>query len=160
MEQSDWLKETNRKLDYYISSLDKKKVNRFRLEILKRIAVRTDKFSNGGCLECVENKESINKLLIMLEENENEQAAGYKSYSLLVKKLIEHLQKVHGLIEEGANVSTWMPLGMMFGMCFGMCFGMLIKSIGLSIGLSLGLAIGVAVGAGMDDKAKKEGKMI
>lgn len=156
MEQSDWLKETNRKLDYYISSLNKKKVNRFRLELLKRIAERTDKFSNGGCLECVENKESINKLLIMLEENENEQVGGYKSYSLLVKKLIEHLQKVHGLIEEGANVSTWMPLGMMFGMCFGM----LIKSIGLSIGLSLGLAIGVAVGAGMDDKAKKEGKMI
>lgn len=156
MEKSNWLKDTNNKLDYYISSLDKKKVTRFYLQLLKRIAGRTEEFSSKGCSECEENKESINKLLTMLDENSTNMAADYKSYNLIIKKLIEHMQKAHGLIEEGTNISTWMPIGMTLGMCFGMSFG----GSGLSMGLSIGLAIGVALGASMDAKAKKEGKII
>lgn len=156
MEYSNWLNDTIKKLDSYISCLDNKTIKKFRLQLLKRIAVRTEEFSSKGCNECEENKENINKLLIMMEENKNNSAAIYKSYNLVIRKLIVHLQKEHKLIEEGANVSAWMPIGMTLGMCIGMSFG----NNGLSMGLALGLSIGVAVGSSMDAKAKKEGKII
>ncbi|MFA6941128.1 MAG: hypothetical protein WCQ54_09135 [Clostridiaceae bacterium] len=156
MEYSNWLNETNKKLDDYISCLDKKTVKKFRLQLLKRIAERTEEFSSKGCNECEENKENINKLLLMLDEHNNNFAVAFKNYNAIIRKLIEHLQKKHGLTEEGANVAIWMPIGMSLGMCLGMSFG----SNGLSIGLSLGLAVGVAVGSGLDSKAKKEGKNI
>jgi len=156
MKYSNWLNETNKKLDDYISFSDKKTVKKFSLQLLKRITERTEEFSAKDCNECEKNKEDINKLLLMLDEHKNDSTVNFKDYNGIIRKLIEHLQKKHGLIEEGANVSLWMPIGMSIGMCLGMSFG----SNGLSIGLSLGLAIGVAVGSGMDTKAKKEGKNI
>lgn len=156
MEYSNWLNETNKKLDDHISCLDKKTIKKFRLQLLKRIAVRTEEFSSKGCNECEENKEDINKLLLMLDEHNNNFSAAIKNYNAVMRKLLEHLQKTHGLVEEGANVAMWMPIGMVLGMCLGMSFG----SNRLSIGLSLGLAVGLAVGSGLDSKAKKEGKNI
>lgn len=156
MEHSNWYNDASKKLDDYISCFDKKTVKKFRLQLLKRIAERTEEFSSKGCSQCEENKENINHLLLILEEYSNTSTPTFRNYNVIIRKLIEHLQKKHGLIEEGANVSMWMPLGMLIGMCLGMSFG----SNDLSIGLSLGLAIGVAVGSGMDSKAKKEGKNI
>ena len=68
--------------------------------------------------------------------------------------ILGHLKKTHGLISEGQNVGLWLGIGAAVGLALGA--GLSNPAIGIPIGVALGLAIGTA----LDNKAKKEGKVI
>jgi predicted RND superfamily exporter protein len=58
--------------------------------------------------------------------------------------------------------SLWMAVGMAaFGVPIGVAYGTAIGNMGLlAIGIPIGMVIGMAIGAGMDKKAKQEGKQL
>lgn len=77
-----------------------------------------------------------------------------KAYLKAVSELKIELQKKHNLVSEGYFIAIFLPLGVAIGLPFGVVF----KNIAL--GLPIGLGIGLAIGASLDQKAKKEGRII
>ena len=89
-----------------------------------------------------------------------------KQFSLLVKK---HQIRILRLLEKKLKVvpinhyrNLWLALGMaIFGISIGVALGTVFHQMAfLGIGLPIGLSIGMAIGAGMDKKAKAEGRQI
>jgi uncharacterized membrane protein YfcA len=77
-----------------------------------------------------------------------------KSYFKTISNITKHLQKKHKLVKEG----QYMGIGIAIGVGIGAALGAALDNPG--IGTPIGVAIGVAIGKYMDNKAKKEGKVI
>lgn len=92
---------------------------------------------------------------------------GSKNKTLVAIKTTEHTilrltRKKLGLTSEKFYISLWLPLGMVV---FGMPLGTLISSITgnvafLSLGLPIGMVLGILVGTTLDNKAKKENRVL
>jgi hypothetical protein len=67
-----------------------------------------------------------------------------KSYFKTIDNVIKHLQKHHKFILKEENLGIWIAIGV---------------TIGIVLGSSLD-NIGAAIGADLDDKARKDGKVI
>jgi len=87
--------------------------------------------------------------LIQIPNKENR-----KSYLKQIKSLVKHLQKEHKLVTEGQYMAMWSGIGPALGIAFGAA----LDNIG--IGVAIGVVIGLAIGRYMDNKAKKEGRVI
>ncbi|MEC7769980.1 MAG: hypothetical protein VX798_02285 [Bacteroidota bacterium] len=77
--------------------------------------------------------------------------------------------KIIGLLAQKLKVvpinyyrKTWFVLGMtVFGIPIGAALGLSLGNMAfLGIGLPVGMSIGLAIGAGMDNKAKEEGRQL
>lgn len=133
--------------------LSPKQQKNLRLELLERIVIRIDTYSET-CESCATvQRDAVDMLASSLTSSNFNK----KEYDRLINGLIKHLKDVHKLQDEGENASTYMALGMMFGMVFGMT---VFKTLGMTMGLSIGMALGVAVGSGIDKKNKENGKCI
>jgi predicted RND superfamily exporter protein len=77
-------------------------------------------------------------------------------------KILALVKKELKLVPINHYRSLWMAIGMAaFGMPIGVAYGTAIGNMGLlAIGIPIGMVIGMAVGAGMDKKAKQEGKQL
>ena len=77
-------------------------------------------------------------------------------------KLVEHLEKQHGLVLPDHYQNQWMALGMSaFGLPIGVAFAFAIDQTAfIGIGLPLGLAVGVAIGTRKDREAKAAGRVL
>ena len=82
-----------------------------------------------------------------------------RSAELRILKLIEKEKK---LVPKNAYRTRWMAIGMsVFGVPIGMGFGASLGNMAfLAIGIPIGMSIGIAIGAGMDKKAKEEGRQL
>jgi hypothetical protein len=69
-------------------------------------------------------------------------------------KALSHLRSVHKIVQEKYYTNSFMALGI----AIGLSYGMLISSF--PIGMSLGLGIGLALGSSMDEKARKEKRIL
>ena len=87
--------------------------------------------------------------LIQIPNKENR-----KSYLKQIKSLVKHLQKEHKLVTEGQYMAMLSGIGPVLGIAIGAALG------NPSIGVAIGVAIGLAIGRYMDNKAKKEGRVI
>lgn len=77
-------------------------------------------------------------------------------------KIIQLLEKEAKIVPRNYYTSLWMGIGMSaFGIPLGIAFGTAMENMGLlGVGIPIGLGIGLAVGAGMDKKAKEEGRQL
>ena len=73
-------------------------------------------------------------------------------------KFKEYLNTEFSLITEG----YYTGIGLALGICFGVAIGASIfgPSSGSSLGISLGMVIGLIIGRTLDDKAKKENRVL
>jgi hypothetical protein len=76
--------------------------------------------------------------------------------------MLQRLEKEHGLVPRNRYMLLWMSIGMAgFGIPMGVAFGAALDNMGLlGLGLPIGLAIGLSIGAGLDKKAKEEGRQL
>ena len=151
---SNWYERTVKEISLHKDSLSKKDAKKYKLDLLLRIARRVDDFS-ATCGECQTFKQEITVLtgalgnLIQIPNKENR-----KSYLKQIKSLVKHLQKEHKLVTEGQYMAMWSGIGPALGIAFGAA----LDNIG--IGVAIGVVIGLAIGRYMDNKAKKEGRVI
>ena len=152
---SDWYGRIAKEISLNDNTLSKKDYKKYKLELLSRVARRVDDFS-ATCGECQMFKQDITGLL---------QEIGYvvgmtmskerrKSYFKRLNNIIKHLQKQHKLVTEGYHTGIWMAIGTGIGVAIGAA------TDNVGIGTPIGVAIGLAIGAGLDAKAKKEGRVI
>ena len=146
---------------------------------LKPLLERTDLNPGKRTLGKVQN---FRELLQALEERElpdavtealnlkidtlNEMRGTEKEYRKAVVnteyKILKFLEKEHKIVPKNHYQKTWMALGMaVFGIPIGVAMGSALGNMGfIGAGIGVGLAIGIAVGAGMDKKARDEGRQL
>lgn len=119
----------------------------------ERIILRLDSFS-----ECNECKAFINEFTLVIEKLKKDLLINpNKKYTVLIKKVLVHLQKNHKLITQGYYTNTYMALGIGFGLPFGAIFSQLLgQTAFIGIGLPLGIGFGMSIGSSLDIKAKKK----
>ena len=88
-----------------------------------------------------------------------------KAKSQIVKtrhSIIKMLEKRLKIVPKNYYRNLWMVLGMSaMGLPFGVAFGAALDNMAfMAIGIPIGMSIGMAIGAGMDEKAKKEGRQL
>lgn len=85
------------------------------------------------------------------------------------KQLYKTQTKILALVKKELKVvpknhyrTIWLALGMaVFGVPIGVSYGAATNNMGLlAVGIPIGMVIGMAIGAGMDKKAKQEGKQL
>jgi len=122
--------------------------------LLLRITKRVDGFSTT-CGECQTFKQEITVLtgelgnLIQMPNKENR-----KSYLKTINNLVKHLKKQHKLVTEGQYMGMWSGIGPALGIAIGATLD------NSGIGVAIGVVIGLAIGRYLDNKAKKEGRVI
>ena len=151
---SDWCNRVIREINSYKDALSKKEYKKYKLDLLLRMAKRVDGFYSY-CGECQMLQPEITELtqnlanLIQIPNKEER-----KSYFKKINNMVKHLQKQHKLITEG----QYFGIGMLIGGGVGSALGAALDNPG--VGTAIGIAIGLVAGRYLDDKAKKEGRVI
>lgn len=104
--------------------------------------------------ELVQFRTDIELLLTLFPVRDERGKLIGKTYHKAITELKISLQKKYNLVSAGYYIAIFLPLGI----AIGMPFGLMMKNIAL--GIPIGLAIGVAIGSALDQKAKKEGRII
>jgi hypothetical protein len=155
---SQWYNRIATELGQYQVTLGQKDFKKYKLDLLLRVARRVDDFSTT-CGECQTFKQDITNLvqemsmLIQMPSKE-----GMKRHTKAVNSLVEHLKKVHKLVEKGHYMGMGIGIGMLIGAALGGSLGAALDSPG--IGTAVGIGLGLAIGAYLDKKAEREGKVI
>jgi len=155
---SAWYNRVATEIDQYRIRLGEKDFKKYKLDLLVRMAKRVDGFSHT-CGECETFKQEITglvqemSLLIQMPSKE-----GLKNHTKSVNRLLEHLKKVHKLVEKGHYLGMGIGIGMAIGAALGSAIGAAMDSPG--VGTGVGIALGVAVGLYLDRKAREEGRVL
>ena len=155
---SQWYNRIAIEIGQFQVTLGPKDFKKYKLDLLLRIAKRVDDFSNI-CAECQNYQQEITRLvqemslLIQMPSKE-----GLRSHTKAVSSMVEHLKKVHKLVEKGHYIGLGIGIGVTVGAILGGSLGAAFDSPG--IGTGIGIALGAAIGAYLDRKAKEEGRVI
>jgi hypothetical protein len=134
-----------------VSEKERKRYFRFE-NLLNEIKSRDLKVST---IEAINQQiDKVNESLNSEKSKKDLKMANYRTFKIL--------EKEEKLVAKTHYQNMWMVLGMtVFGLPMGMTFAISLDNYGLfAIGMPIGMAIGIAVGAGMDKKAKEEGKQL
>ena len=123
------------------------------MDLLLRVAKRIASFS-VDCSECQNFQIEIKKLAENLDNLIQSSKEERKIYFRTIDNVIKHLQKYHKLIVEDENLGIWIAIGIAIGVAFGSSLDY------IGAGIAFGIVIGGAIGSYLDDKAKKDGKVI
>jgi hypothetical protein len=155
---SAWYNRIATEIGQYQVTLGEKGFKKYKLDLLMRIARRVDDFSNT-CGECQTFKQEITSLVqemgLLLQMPSKE---GFKKHTRSVNRVLEHLKKVHKLVEKGHYLGMGIGIGMAVGAALGSAIGAALDQPG--VGSGVGIALGVAVGLYLDRKAKEEGRVL
>jgi hypothetical protein len=150
---NNWYNDIVKEIDKHKGRFTKKDYKKYKLDLLLRVAKRATSFSID-CSECqnfqIEIKNLAEHLGNLIQSPKEER----KIYFRTIDDIIKHLQKHHKLIVEEENIGIWMVIGIVIGVALGS----LLDNTGGGIGI--GIVVGAAIGAYLDDKAKKDGKVI
>ncbi|MFC1932031.1 glycine zipper family protein [Chloroflexota bacterium] len=152
--QSDWYNRIIKEISPYQDTLSKKDYKKYKVDLLLRVARRIDDFSST-CGECQLFQAEITSLaqglgnLVQLPGKEER-----KRYFKTINNIIKHLQKQHKLVTKGQYIG----IGLAIGAGIGVALGAALDNPG--IGPGIGTALGLAIGAALDNKAKKEDRVI
>ncbi len=149
IDNNDVIKE----IDKYKSRFTKRDYKKYKLDLLLRVAKRVAGFS-VDCSECQNLQIEIKKLAENLDKLIQSSKEERKIYFRTVDNVIKHLQEHHKLIVEEENIGIWITMGIVIGIALGN----LLNNIGA--GIAFGIVIGGAIGSYLDDKARKDGKVI
>lgn len=77
-------------------------------------------------------------------------------------KMLKYLEREHKIVPRNHYQKTWLALGLaVFGVPLGAAMGLALGNMAfMGAGIGAGLPIGMAVGAGLDKKAKAEGRQL
>lgn len=149
MENSNWCEEVSERILNVLLVIDEKQAKKYKVSMLFRIVQRLDHFSmTNGCSDCESLKENINDLLLFLETQND---MDHKQYKETFKLIINHLVKKHGLVEDGTYLSL--------GMTYGLILGAVLSSI-YYMAIAFGMLFGLIFGSALDNKMKKQGRVI
>lgn len=151
MEKSKWYKTTVAKVERILPTINPNIIRKYKMNQLLKMISRIDEFSHENCEQCVHHKESIQKLITIMEEMSKGKRFDNKEYQAVYKEIMNHLKKGHGLVEERKYINQWIILGLIFGLAF-----MFVHIYSVSFGLILGIGLG----AMLDANAKKSGKQL
>jgi hypothetical protein len=150
---SRWYNDTLKEINLHKDILGKKESKKYKLDLLLKIAGRVDNFFSQ-CGECQIFQQDITQLtqdLGYLAQWSREKRKGYfKKISTITK----HLQKQHKLVAEGHYIGIAIAIGVAIGAGLGAALD------NPGIGPGIGIALGLAIGAYLDNKAKKEDRVI
>jgi hypothetical protein len=155
---SSWYNRIVKELDQYQATLSKKDAQKYKTDLLLRVAKRVDDFS-PSCGECQTFQSEITRLvqeLSLLVQMPSKQ--GLKSHTKAVNSLVEHLKKVHKLVDKGHYLGMGIGIGLAVGAALGGALGAALDNSG--IGTAIGVALGIAIGKYLDKRAKEEGRVI
>ena len=155
---SQWYNRIASELGQYQVTLGQKGAKKYRIDLLLRVARRVDDFS-GICEECRNYQQEINGLvqeLSMLVQMPSKESL--KKYNKDINNLVEHLKKVHKLVDKGHYTGMGVGIGMAIGGGIGAAIGAAADNPG--IGTGIGVALGVVIGMYLDRKAREEGRVI
>jgi hypothetical protein len=151
---SKWYYDIAKQVDQLKNALSEKDYRKYRLNLLNGLAQRVDELS-PACKHCYFFKQAISTLaqnasnLIPLADKD-----GMKAHLLTITIIINHLKKQHKLVEESHFTNLLYPLGAAMGAVLGIFMPHIV------IGILAGAVIGIVVGVVLDNKAKKENRII
>ena len=104
----------------------------------------------------------INVIIDSLNASSTDEKAFRKQLYKTQTKIIALLKKELKIVPKNHYRNVWMGVGMAaFGVPVGVSYGVVTDNMGLlAVGIPIGMVIGMAVGAGLDKKAKQEGKQL
>ena len=155
---SQWYNKIATEIGQYQITLRKKGGAKYKLDLLLRVARRIDEFSDI-CAECQALKQEITNLvqgLSLLVQMPSKD--GMKNHTKAVNNMVEHLKKVHQLVDKGHYTGVGVGIGLAIGGGIGAALGSVFDNSG--VGTGIGIALGVAIGSYLDKKARQEGKVI
>ncbi len=150
---NNWYNDVVKEIDKHKGRFTKGDYKKYKLDLLLRVARRVASFS-VDCSECQNLQIEIKKLAENLDNLIQSSKEERKIYFITIDNVIKHLQKHHELIVEEENIGIWVTIGIVIGAALGN----LLDNIGA--GIAFGIVIGGAIGFYLDDKAKKDGKVI
>jgi hypothetical protein len=155
---SQWYNRIASEISGYQITLGPRDSRKYRLDQLLRIARRVDDFS-GICAECQGYQQEITRMVQELSlVVQMPDRAVTRKHQQSITGFIEHLKKVHRLVDKGHYTGLGVGIGMAVGGGIGAALGAVADNPG--IGTGIGIALGMAIGAFLDRKAKAEGKVI
>jgi hypothetical protein len=155
---SQWYNRIATEISQYQVTLGQKSAKKYKLDLLLRVAKRVDDFA-PSCGECQTFQQEITRLvqemslLIQMPSKE-----GIKSHTRAVNSMVNHLKKVHKLVEKGHYMGIGIGIGMAIGAGLGGAFEAAVDNPG--VGTAVGIGLGIAIGAYLDRKAREEGRVI
>jgi len=157
---SAWYSGINKQVNKIKDLKGEKNLRKYKLNYLLCIAERVDSYS-GFCSECQSFQKEITEIVADLSEfvqipddSARMPKEKHRVYFKTVNKITSHLQKQHNLVIEGQNLGLWISIGTAIGVAIGA------SSDSIGFGIPIGIAMGTAVGTYLDNKAKKEGRVI
>ena len=150
---SKWYDDIVKTISLHKDILGKKDSKKYKLDLLLRVAKRIDSFSSS-CGECQMFQPDITQLTQDLGYIVQMPKEKRKSYFKTINNIIKHLQKHHKLVTEGHYIG----IGIAIGVGIGAVLGAALDNPGAGTGV--GIALGLAIGGYLDNKAKKEGRVI
>ncbi len=159
---SPWYHHIAAEIDQYRLRLGKQDAAKYKLDLLGRLARRTDEFAQI-CGQCQTHQQEITGLvreMAMLVQMPDRK--GLKRHLAVITKLTEHFKKVHKLVDKWHYLGVATSIGMGLGVAVGVALGAATddSSFGSPLGTAIGVVLGLAVGLYLDWRAKKEGRVI
>ena len=154
---SDWYNKIAKEISSHKDRLTEKEQKKYKLDLLLRVAGRVDSLSSL-CGQCQLFQQDIMQLSRDLWEVSLMSKEQSKSYPKKINNIVKHLQKHHKLVTEGQYSGMWTGIGVAIGVALGAAGGAVADNVGF--GIPIGIGIGIAVGKYLDNKAKKEGRVI
>jgi hypothetical protein len=139
---------------------------RYKLSLFMRVARRVADFSTE-CQECRDFRNKMTDLSEKLTHSPQVTRREYRSYLTTFKKVIKHLRRKHGLVEDKQYIKRFVSIGVAFGLSL-IVFGYLLTNIGITLlvfsvtlpALFVRVIFGYAVGYLLDRRAKKQSRVI
>jgi F0F1-type ATP synthase assembly protein I len=159
---SPWYSRVAAEIEQYRTRLGKVEAKRYKLDLLGRLARRTDEFSQI-CGQCQTYKQEITGLvqgMAMLVQMPDRR--GLRKHLDAIKKITEHFKKVHKLVDKWYYLGVATSIGTGIGVVIGAALGAAMEDSSLSspVGTVIGLVLGLAVGLYLDWRARKEGRVL
>ena len=150
---SRWYDDIVKEISLHKDILGKKESKKYKLDLLLRIAGRVDSFF-PRCGECQIFQQDITQLTQDLGYLAQWSKEKRKGYFKKLNNITKHLQKHHKLVAEGHYIGIGIAIGVAIGAGIGTALGK------PGLGPGIGIALGLAIGAYLDNKAKKEDRVI
>ena len=157
---SAWYNNIAKQINRIKDLLGEKNCKKYKIQYLICLAERVDSYSSL-CSECHVSQQEITEAINNLSDfaklpgdSARMPKEKRRAYFKVINKITGHLQKQHKLVVEGQNLGLWMSIGTAIGVAIGA------SSDNVGIGIPIGIGIGVAIGTYLDNKAKKEGRVI
>lgn len=154
-----WYENIEKVMGSYQASLTPKEVKNYKLDLLLRLARRVADFSEE-CGQCQVFQPDITQMGQELGTLSKRSKDVRRAYARKIKLIVRHLQSRHKLVTEGRYRNRGMIIGSGVGAALGGILSAAGAGAGFGAGAGLGAGLGMTIGAGLDAKAKKDGRVI